>query len=150
MSKSGKAPIVSPRTIICHFHYFGDREQVCKNRSKLQGSVIRMFDNFPKDIVSKHNALTPIMFTDRLQKLKAFFVAEKLMIEVKAYTFDTLDTSPPSLYMSKACTKKVTDNINAFYSSSCWFSNLKFFPFKDGKGTLFHSPVSNFWTIRNH
>ncbi len=85
----------------------------------------------------------------RQQKLIAFHIAEKLMIEGKAYTFDTLDTLPASLDMSKAGIKKVTDNITAFYGSSCWFSNFRFSPFKDGKA---HSstPVSNFCIIRNH
>ncbi len=61
------------------------------------------------------------------------------MIEGKAYTFDTLDTLPASLDMSKSSIKKVTDNSTAFYGSSCWFSNFRFCPFKDGKGTLVHS-----------
>ncbi len=138
----GKPPKYSPRTIICRFHYFGDRVQVWKNRSKLQGSVIRMSEDFPKEIVSKRNALDPFMFETRRQKLKkAFLVDEKLIIEGKAYTFDTLDSLPASLDMSKTGIKKVTDNITVFYGSSCWFSNFRYSPFKDGNGTLFHSSV---------
>ncbi len=66
----GKYQKDSPRTIICRFHYFEDREQVWNNRSKLQGSVIRMSEDCPKEIVSKRNALSPFMFEARRQKLK--------------------------------------------------------------------------------
>ncbi len=111
--KVGKPQKDSPITIICCFHYFENHEQVWNNRSKLQGSVIRMSEDFPKEIVSKRNALSPFRFEDRWQKLLAFLVAEKLMIEGKAYTFDTLDTLPAS----KAGIKKITDNITAFYGS---------------------------------
>ncbi len=126
----GKPPNDSPTTIICHLHYFGDREQVWTNRSKLQGSVIRMSEDFLIEIVLKRNALAPIKFETRQIKKH---------IEGKAYTFDILDTLPASLDLSKAGIKKVTSNITAFYGSSCSFSNFKFSPFKDGKGTIFHS-----------
>ncbi len=139
--KLGKPKKESVRTIICHFLYFGDREKVRKRGFELKNSNIRMSEDFPKNIVAQRNVLAPIMFEARKQKLKAFLVAEKLIIEDKSYTIHTLNTLPTTLDLTKVGIVKVTDDITAFYGSLSCLSNFKFSPFTNNRGICFHSSV---------
>ncbi len=80
-NRLGKPKKDSVRTIICCFHYFGDREEVRKRGFVLKNSNIRMSENFPKIIIAQRNALAPIMFEARKQKVKAFLVAENSLLK---------------------------------------------------------------------
>ncbi len=91
------------------------------------------------EIVVQHNALIHIMFEAHKMNMKAFLIAENLVIDNKSYTVNTLNTLPDSLCTSEIGIKKVTNNITAFYGSGCWLSNFKFTPFTDNKGVYFHS-----------
>ncbi len=95
--------------------------------------------DFPKEIVAQHNALIPIMFEAHKMNMRAFLVAEKLVIDNKSYTVNTLNTLPDSLCTSEIGIRKVTNNITAIYGSGCWLSNFKFTPFTDNKGVYCHS-----------
>ncbi len=109
-----------------------------KQRTQLKGSDIRMMEDFPKVIINQKNAQAPIMFEARRQNMKSFLLAEKLIIENKTYTLNSLHTLPNSLKMSNIGLKKITDNITPFYGSLCWLSNFKYAPFTHGD-ILYHS-----------
>jgi ribA/ribD-fused uncharacterized protein len=126
------------RTIICRFHYYGERMSVWKRRSSFKGSNIRVSEDFPKEVVARRNSLVPIMFEARNQKLKAYLVADKLTIEENTYTVDDLNKLSDKFDFSKVGTKKVSENITAFYGSSSMLSNFSFARFKS-KGRVFHS-----------
>ena len=137
--RMGKPKQGAIRTIICRFHYFGDKENVRKRGSELKNSEIRMSEDFPKEIIAQRNALAPIMFEARRMKMKAFLVAEKLIIDSKQYTVKTLNTLPEPLKTLNVGVKKVADNITAFYGSLCLFSNYRFAPFTATNGIFYHS-----------
>ncbi len=109
-----------------------------EKRSSLKGSNVRLSEDFPKEIVEKRSALAPIMIEARRQKMKAFLISDKLIIDVQTYTVDTLNTLIEKLNFSKVGTKHITDNITAFYGSSSMLSNFSFVQFKK-HGILFHS-----------
>ncbi len=79
------------------------------------------------------------MFEARKQKLKAFLVAEKLIIGDKSYTIHTLNTLHTTLDLTKAGIVKVTDDITAFYGSLSYLSNFTFSQFINNRGICFHS-----------
>ncbi len=83
-------------TIICRFHYFGDREDVWNKYFMLAGTEIRLSEDFPKEIVSRRNMLAPIMFEAHRQRNRATMVVDIPKIENKTYTVDTLGTLPES------------------------------------------------------
>ncbi len=70
--------------------------------------------------------------------MKSFLLAEKLIIENKTYTVNSLHTLPNSLKMSNIGVKKITDKITAFYGSLCWLSNFKYASFTYGD-IFYHS-----------
>ncbi len=78
-------------------------------------------EDFPKEIINQRNALDPIMFEARRQNMKSFLVAEKLIIENKTYTVNSLHTLPNWLKILSIGVKKITDSITALYGSLCWF-----------------------------
>jgi ribA/ribD-fused uncharacterized protein len=134
----GKPREGSCRTIIVRFHYFGDRDSIWKKRSSFKGSNVRLSEDFPKEIVAKRNALAPIMLEARKQKMKAFLISDKLIIEDQTYTVDSLNSLVEKFNFSKVGTKQVTDSITAFYGSSSMLSNFSFAQFKS-HGITFHS-----------
>ncbi len=93
--------------------------KTCGKRTQLKGSRIRLAEDLPQEIVAQRNALIPIMFEAHKMNMKAFLVAEKLVIDNKSYTVNTLNTLPDSLCTSEIGTRKVTDKITAFYGSGC-------------------------------
>ncbi len=108
-------------------------------KTQLKCSRIRIAQDFPTEIVAQHNALIPIIFEACKMNMKAFLVAEKLVIDNKSYTVNTLNTLPDSLCTSEIGIRKVTNNITAFYGSMCWLSNFIFMSFTDNKGVYYHS-----------
>jgi len=126
------------RPIICRFHFFGDQQEIWSNRSNLKGSDIIMKEDFPKEIVTKRNILAHVMFEARRQNHKATMVADKLIIDGRSYFVATLDALPANLNLSTLGTKKVTEDVTAFYGQMCPLSNYYPAPFKDDKGITHH------------
>ncbi len=93
------------RSIVCRFHYFWDKQAVWEQRSKLAGKVFRLSEEFPREIISKRKRLAPIMFEAQRQGNKASMTVDKLNIDNKTYTVDTLETLPVSLDPLKISTK---------------------------------------------
>ena len=133
----GKPKSGLTRTIICRFHYFGDRQDVWNERRNLKGSNYRMNEDFPKQITAKRNILAPIMYEARRQDMRANLVVDTLYIDNKAYTVDTLNSLPASLDISKMGTKKISENLVAFFGANSPLSNFYYAPFTDGKITFF-------------
>ena len=79
------------------------------------------------------------MFEARRQSMKAFMVAERLLVNGVSYTVKTVHKLCESMDLKKVCIKQVTENITAFYGSLCWMSNYSFAPFTDKHGVCYHS-----------
>ncbi len=119
------------KPIICRFHFFGDRQEVWGQRSKLKGTSVVMQEDFPPEITSQRNLLAPIMFEARRQGKRANMVANKLYIDNSMYTTESLDQLPDCLDPSKLGTKKINEYTTAFFGALSPLSNFHKAPFKD-------------------
>ncbi len=56
--------------------------------------------DFPQEIIAKGNQLAPFMFAARRTEMKAFLVADRLIIDRRSYTVvDTIYKLPEALYI---------------------------------------------------
>ena len=120
----GKA---KPNAVICRFANMPDRELVFSQKTKLYGTGLRISENFPEEISRRRRTLFPIMSSAMKMGKKAMMKYDKLVIEGKKYSVDTLGTLPPELNPAYTATKTVDD-------VTCFFSLL--------------SPLSNFHQVR--
>ncbi len=65
------------------------------------GPNISMQEDFPRELIVKRNQLAPIMITARNQEMKAFMIADKVIINGKPYTVNNLNDLPDTLDPSK-------------------------------------------------
>ncbi len=133
-----------PRTTICRFHYFTDREDVWNKHPMLAGRKIRLSEDFSKEIVSRHNMLAPIMFEAHRQWKRASMVVDRLKIENKTYTVDILGALPESLNPLKLSTKPIGDHMLTFDGSLSPLSNFHPFSFVTSNGTMFKNSEQYF------
>ena len=95
-------------------------------RSNLKNSNISLAEDLPVEIAIQRRALYPIMkAANKLPETKAFTTGNKLVINGKPYTTETLKYLPPNLDPAKIATKRV-GNVTAFFTASSPLSN--FFP----------------------
>ena len=119
-----KTNATKPHPIICRFHFFGERQDAWKRRSQLKDSGINMQEDFPQEIIAKRNQLAPVMFAARRKEMKAFLVADRLIIDGRSYTVNTLKDLPETLDLLRLCTTKISDTITAFFGSLTPLSNF--------------------------
>ena len=117
----------NPRDIIVRFHFFGDRSEVWKNRTKLKGINIIIKEDFPQVVKDRRSQLLPIAAAARLQGKKASVVADKLIVDGKMFGVSTLHKLPNELDTKKLTTKS-TETGTIFYGKLSPLSN--FFPCK--------------------
>lgn len=72
------------RNIVAKFTYFKDREMVRKQWKELEGSVFRVFEQFPQDVIQKRRKLVPQMKEARRQGKRAYLAYDTLYINGKA------------------------------------------------------------------
>ena len=129
-----------PRSIICKFHWFGDRQSVFSKASRLKGSATHISEDYPKEIVYRRNVLAPIMFAARGQQKNAHLSVDKLIIEGRVYTVNDLDKLPEDLSPCKIGVTKVTNEVSAFFGAVSPLSNFYPAPFTDERdGRQYHS-----------
>jgi hypothetical protein len=89
-----------PRDIVARFAYFPDRQRVFRNARNLQGHEPQMFINeqFPAEIDRRRRVLRPVMKAAKNKNLRASLSRDKLIIEGKSYTVDTISDVPFSTY----------------------------------------------------
>lgn len=125
-----------PRTIICRFHFFGDRQKVWQARKNLKESEYIVNEDFPKEIMDKRNMLAPIMYAAKRAKKTAYLVVDKLHIVTgegddkvtDVYDVNSLNNLPPELdplYVSTIQKNKTF----AFFGQNCPLSNFHPAPF---------------------
>lgn len=131
-----------PRTILCKFHYFGDRQTVWDAKMKLKDTRISIQEDFPKEINDRRKKLLPIMFAAKRQGLKSYLAVDKLHVTDKAnissvYDVNTLHRLPPSLD-SKFVSTVSKGDVFAFFGENCPLSNFHPAPFKTEGHTFRH------------
>ena len=115
------------RDIIARFLWFGDRQNVWNQRNKLQDTGIIMKEDFPAELEERRFKLYPIYKAAREMNKRASLIADKLYIEGKLFTVDTLNLLPLNLQPRKLALRE-NDNSVLFYGKDTVFSN--FYPSK--------------------
>lgn len=127
------------RPIICRFFFWPDRQAVWKRGNKLNGQDIRMEEDFSPEVIVRCRSLLPIMYEARRQGKYSVLVADKLIIDRKTFTLETIDQISDELNPMKLCTKEVADGIIAFYGSLTPLSNFYSVSFVDDESMKFGS-----------
>lgn len=120
-----------PRTILCKFHYFKDREAVMAIKHKLPVNL-RISEDYPPEIDERRRILMPIFMAARKHKdpqIDAKLRVDKLYINNQLFTTDTIHQLPVFLRPEALFTKNIEGKI-FFYSKNSPFSNLHPAPFE--------------------
>ena len=112
-----------PRDVIVRFVRYQDREQVWSKRRELQGSNIFIKEDFPTEIDQRRDQLYPIMKAARGKNMKATVTYDKLIIDNKSYTINTLNELPVDLQPKSLATRH-EDAAVLFYGRHSHFSNF--------------------------
>lgn len=113
------------RDVICHFNWFGDRQQIYKSRDKLpRGCFVN--EDFPPEIQDRRRCLRPILkkasSMDKY-KGKCSLSVDKLIIDNRVYTVKNLDQLPNDL-KRETVAEKVNDNVLVYFGENSMLSNF--------------------------
>jgi ribA/ribD-fused uncharacterized protein len=111
--------------IICRFLFLHEREKVWAARFNLKGSNYFLKEHFPQEINQRRSLLFPILKKAKSLNMKASIQVDKLIVDSKSYTVDSLDKLPAKLDPADAATQR-DHKVAAFYTKANPLSN--FFP----------------------
>jgi len=127
----GKSTGKQPRTILCKFHFFKDRENVMAKKHNLPRDL-RITEDFPPEIDACRRILMPIYIAARKHEnptVDAKLRVDKLYINKQMFTIDNLHQLPHFLKPEAIFTKKVEGKI-FFYTKHSPLSNHHPSPFQ--------------------
>lgn len=122
-----------PRPIIFKLHYYPDRDKIWRARINLKGTDLWLSEDFPPEIVKRRQVLNAVRKKAIEQGHKAGLSVDKLYVDSKMYTVDTLNQlEDTSLHPTEIYTKR-SPLYTAFYSKYSALSNFRPAKFsKDG------------------
>ena len=125
----GKKENGKTRPIIARFAFFGERQDVWKGRDKLKDSTLWIAEDYTHDVLEKRKILRPILRGALAQAneenpVSAYLRLDRLYIENKMYTVDTLKQLPQSLQPEVIATPKIGDDFVAFFNKLSPLSNF--------------------------
>jgi ribA/ribD-fused uncharacterized protein len=111
------------RDIIVKFTQYSDRQKVLYSGKHLKGKNPPVYINeqFPAEIEKRRNILRPIVKLAKSKNMRAVLSRDKLVIDGKAYTVDTLDAIPLNIKDTATIT---TDHHVFFNGRLSPFSNF--------------------------
>lgn len=116
------------RGIICHIHWFGDKNLILDHRMELPENVT-VREDFPPEVEQRRKQLYPILRAARSTEKyrgRCRLAVDKLIIAGRAYTAgpqNNLHDLPSDLHPTKV-SQKCDDNITVFYGQNHPFSNF--------------------------
>ena len=133
--RNGPSNSGRPRTILCKFQYFKDRESVFSAKKDLSAEL-RISEDFPPEIDERRKILMPIFIEARKHKNPKMDVklrVDKLYINKQLFTVDTLHLLPDFLKPESIYTRECNNKI-FFFTKNSPLSNMYPAPFvSDGK-----------------
>lgn len=114
------------RPILCRFQYYPDRQDMWSRRKQLEGTNIFIKENFPKEVEEKRRKLIPCLQKARTLPQyngKCWLVKDKLIIDGKTYTVDTIHELPSPLNPESIYTP-TKDGVTLFYTQMSPLSNF--------------------------
>ncbi len=125
-----------PRPIIVKLEHYKGKNMIWSQRTKLKGSGLYIEEDFPLEVDTQRRRLYPIMKAaselrneDGTMPYKARLSIDKLIINSKTYSVDTLHTLPDNLQPEKLATKVIGNNY-WFWSKDSPLSNHFIEPFQ--------------------
>ena len=112
-----------PPPIICKFVWYEDRQQVWKAKSKLKDSSLTISEDYPKEIADRRRILYPIMKRARELEMNSFLSGDRLIIDKKPYTVDTIHSLENQLSPELVSTRQA-DGVTCFFTESSPLSNF--------------------------
>ncbi len=122
------------RSIIAHFHWFGDRQAILRLKKQLPHGIY-VNEDFPSEINDRRRALRPILqYANSKPELRGQvkMPVDKLIYKHKVYTvapINNLHELPDEINLSK-CFEREDDNVVAFLGPGTALSNFAEAPFK--------------------
>jgi hypothetical protein len=116
---------IRPRPIMVVGNTLADRNLIWKNKTKLKDQKIYIGEDYPKATEKRRALLVPIVKTARTiekYKGKVFLNGDKLTVDKKKFTVETIEHLPEDLNPRKNATKEV-DNVTYFFSRWSPLSN---------------------------
>ncbi len=112
------------RGIICHFHWYGDREAIMHNKKHLPEHVY-VREDLPDEYLDRRRRLRPVfkLAVNGRFKGKTTWRADKVVIDSIAYGVDDIDKLPPDLNPEKLSQKSNERNL-VFFGINSKFSNF--------------------------
>ena len=136
-----------PRSMIFKLHFFGDRERIWRNKTKLKGTQYWLSEDFPNEIKRRRRILQPIAKYARTQfNQRASVSVDRLVIEGKSYSTNTLSHLPEKLQPKNIFTPR-SNGVTAFYTHNSLLSNF----YKcniTSNGVLFHSSEQHYQYLK--
>jgi ribA/ribD-fused uncharacterized protein len=112
-----------PRPIICKFNWYKDKERVFNNRSKLANSGVSVSEDFPAEMIDRRKTLYPFMQSARKIGKFSELQGDRLYIDGKTYTVNTLDRLPPGIDPANSAVNQY-GNVIAFFGGQSPLSNF--------------------------
>ncbi len=134
-----KLPTHKPPNTLVKLHWFGDRELIWDKRSKLKNSNMWINEDFPVEITQHRRKLQLIMREARRQGKQANISVDKLIIEGRSYTVDSLDRLPEELSPARVATRTNGEITALFFTAASPLSNFSPKDIKDNNGLIWHS-----------
>lgn len=111
------------RPVLCRFSDSESRETVWQARFRLKGTAIFLKEDLPLDIIHRRSQLLPYLRRAKQQESRAFLSYDRLIVDGKTYTINTLATLPESLNPLDVATIK-GNGIHAFFTHTSPLSNF--------------------------
>ena len=121
-----------PPPIICRFSHYEDRMKVWQKRGELKGTKTIIQEDFHPFITERRKTLYPVLKAARELHMKCTLAGDRLVIEGKSYTPETLHKLPETLQPFAVGMKESTDVV-AFFTNRCPLSNFHKTKIKDGE-----------------
>ena len=127
------------RPMIAKFHWFGDIKEIMSKKAILKDTNTSIFisQDWPKEVEDKRRILMPFMHRAREENMTARVNVDKLIVQGKVYTVDTLGSLPDRINPTKTATIE-KDNCILFFSKYSPFSTHYQRTFKMNK-TIYHN-----------
>ncbi len=122
------SPNKPPRPVVVKFGSFVDRELVWAKRTSLKGTNFYLSEDYPPEVESRRKVLWPYYRQCKSDQrdgkdVKVRMSLDRLIIDGRTYTADTVDKIPDKFHPVKISTKEVGESTIAFWGKDSYLSN---------------------------
>lgn len=112
-----------PKPMVFKLHYYPDRERIWNAKKELKDTGYWLSEDFPSEILKRRQVLNLVRKKALQEKRSSYLSRDRVIVDGKMYTLDTLNQLPESLQLKEVTTKR-SEHYTAFYSRHCPCSNF--------------------------